>query len=207
MPGRGTQPGQAYPECREPGRAGRRRHQAEGTRTCQLCRDRTSAEMAAYRKTVIIGGPRMVAALGSQRRIRALVRMGWSLRSQGTRLGVTGKAVGDVLTYRHVNRAYAEKISGLYWQLLDRQGPDLREARAAQRAGWPGPGDWDDIDNPGEIPACEFEAAHREALKIHRGYQKMMAKRDRRARMTEAERRAAREAQRQRRAAREGTAA
>lgn len=211
MPGRGTVPGKAYPECSEPGRAGRRRHKAEGTRTCQLCRDRARDEMAAYRKAVIIQGPRMVPALGSQRRIRALVRMGWSQCRLGARLGVTGKAVGDVLTYRCVNRSYAEKISRLYWQLLDQPGPDLREARAAQRAGWPGPGDWDDIDAPGEVPACEIEAAHGEALKIHRAYRKMLSKRAWRAQLTEAERRAAREEQRQRRerarTSREGTAA
>jgi hypothetical protein len=210
MPGRGTVPGETYPECSEPGHAGRRRHKAEGTRTCQLCREKTRDEMAAYRKAVIIGGPRRVPALGSQRRIRALVRMGWSQRRLGARLGITGKAVGDVLTYRYVNQAYAERIRELYWQLIDLPGPDLREARAAQRAGWPGPGDWDDIDDPGAIPVCEIERAHGEALKIHRAYRKMLSKRTRRAQMSEEQRRAACEEQRQRRerrTSREGTAA
>lgn len=200
MPGRGTPPGESYPECREAGKAGRARHKREGTVTCALCRARTTAEMAAYRKARIMHGNRMVPAVGTQRRIRALVVMGWSLRRQGARLGISGKALGDVFTYQQINRDYAARVAGLYRELMVVRGPDEREARAAQRAGWPGPLDWDDIDRQEDVvPGYVVERDHQEALEAHRAYRKMVAKRERRARMTEEERRSARAAQRLRR--------
>lgn len=184
MPGKGTPPGEAlYPECGRPGLGGVWRHRRSGTRTCAGCREQIALRAADYRRQRYLVGTRRVPALGTQRRLRALARIGWSHTAIGDRLGWSRTAVGKLLSQGTVNRETALAVAGFYREHAWETGPSAHAARIAAKAGWPGPMDWDDPDDPGEVPACELERAHREAL----GMERARIKRERRAasRLTE----------------------
>jgi hypothetical protein len=204
MPGKGTQPGpELYPDCGQGSAV--YRHRAEKTVTCAACRRFIAVETARRRKAKIMGRALLLPALGTHRRLRALSRMGWSQAEIGRWLGISHSGVGKILMQDQVGWKREQEIREIYrvraWQLAP--GVEGRLVRAhAAKMGWAGPLDWADIDNPDEIPACEIERAHADALRIHREFKKMLAKRERRAAMTPEERRDALEAQRQRRHAR-----
>jgi hypothetical protein len=248
MAGKGTPPGIAlYPECSRPGTGGMDKHRKAGTVPCRHCRAENAARSARYRRERYLTGPLKVPALGSQRRIRALMRIGWTqkrleecwglapktigplkvpaLGSQRRiralmrigwtqkRLeecwGLAPKTIGQLMLRDTVTRAKADRVAKGYRALaFAGAGPDDRIRRWAERRGWPGPLDWDDIDSRDEVPACEIERAHAEALAIQRDFRKMLAKREKRARMTAEERRAEQARERDRKRQRqEGTAA
>jgi hypothetical protein len=198
MPGRGSEPGeQRYPECGS-GR-GVYRHRTDRTRTCAACRAFQAQRQARERKARILGQPLRVPALGTQRRIRALARMGWSQRSIGARLGVPGGRVGKWLAQQELSRDTAQRVAVLYRDLMLTAGPDDRERRRAERLGWPGPLDWDDIDrDPDVVARIVVERDHGEARVAYRAHLKLLARRRKRAEMSAGERCAARSRRRAR---------
>jgi hypothetical protein len=210
MAGKGTPPGIAiYPECSRPGTGGMDRHRKAGTVPCRHCRAENAARSARYRRERYLTGPLKVPALGSQRRIRALMRIGWTQKRLEECWGLAPKTIGQLMLRDTVTRAKADRVAKGYRALaFAGAGPDDRIRRWAERRGWPGPLDWDDIDSRDEVPACEIERAHAEALAIQRDFRKMLAKREKRARMTAEERRAEQARERDRKRQRqEGTAA
>lgn len=192
-------PGEAiYPECGS--ERGIVRHRADGTTPCRGCRSVNAERSADYRKRRYLRGPLKVSSLGTQRRIRALMRIGWSMRGLEQRWGMGYKTLSQVMQRDTVTRAKAEQVRQGYGALaFEGPGPDLRARRWAERRGWPSPLDWDDIDNRDEVPACEVERAHAEALRIHREFKKMLAKREKRAALSAADRHLARQPHQQRR--------
>jgi len=109
------------------------------------------------------GGVR-VEALGTARRIRALVALGWSQTKLAGHLGWT-PANFAALTHgeRPVNQRTADKVVAMYEQLSMRRPPEgsHRDRIAASRArnyakahGWLPPLAWDDdgLDNPEYVP-------------------------------------------------------
>jgi hypothetical protein len=176
MPGRGTEPGPAlYRECGK--REGYLRHRREKTRTCRACREWQRLSMARYRVRQIVEGPRMVPTTGLKRRVRALARRGWRQADLAERLGMSWQAFAKVVQQEATHRELAERVAGLYRELWDKEGPSPIARRMAEQAGWPGPADWDDPDDPAEIPACVIERAHDEALEMARCRRKNEARR------------------------------
>lgn len=167
MPGRGTAPGpELYRECGS--MAGVRRHKRERTLKCAGCREASRVDMARYRVRKIVGGPRLVPTLGLTRRVHALARCGWSQADLAARIGVTEAAFNKIVHQAETRREVVEQVRALYAELAWRAGPNAQARRNAERRGWPGPLDWDDPDDPREVPACEIEKAHREALEMVR---------------------------------------
>lgn len=146
--------------------------------------------------------PLKVSSLGSQRRIRALMRLGWSQGALEQRWGLGSKTLSQVLLRKEITRQKAEVIARGYrdivaWGLA---GPNRRVRRWAERRGWPGPTDWDDIDRDRDVTASlVVDSDHAEAVRLNREIDKMLAKR-RKRRTTAGQRAAAR-------ARREGAAA
>jgi hypothetical protein len=128
--------------------------------------------MARYRIQRIVQGPRLVSTLGTRRRVRALARRGWGHAEVSRSIGMDRWAFSKVVCQTEVRREVAEKVRAVYPELAFREGPNHLARCNAERKGWPGPMDWDDPDNPDEIPACEIEAAHREALAMDRAWRK-----------------------------------
>lgn len=92
---------------------------------------------------------------GTERRIQALVSIGWSQADLAKQLGLhrdalhVGRRAGTPITRRN-----ADRIAELYRQLQDTPGPSLHARRWAERHGWLGPDWWDEdtIDDPYHIP-------------------------------------------------------
>lgn len=180
MPGKGTPPGPAlYPECSQPGLGGTYRHRRNGTPTCAHCRAEMAAHAARYRKQrYLAGGALTVPALGSQRRVRALARMGWDHQAVGDGIGLSRRSVSEIFGQAVISRRKADRIARFYREHAWETGPSRVARGIAERRGWPGPMDWANPDDPDEVPACEIEKAHREALAIEynrRAYARLRA--------------------------------
>lgn len=107
-------------------------------------------------------------ACGAQRRLQALMALGWSLVELGERLGRSRPAMTDLLRQvDHVQWATYTAVRDLYDELWDARPPEdttdqrraaTRARRRAQREGWALPMAWDDdrgprgIDNPEATP-------------------------------------------------------
>ena len=97
-------------------------------------------------------GRGFVARVGTVRRIQALMRMGWSHRAMGAHVGEPTQWTVNRLHQRGrwVTRDVHEQVAAMYRELSHHRGPSERTARAAERLGYPGPLDWDDIDRDPE---------------------------------------------------------
>src|SRR3954465_9400796 len=112
MAGKGTPPGIAlYPECSRPGTGGMDRHRKAGTVPCRHCRAENAARSARYRRERYLTGPLKVPALGSQRRIRALMRIGWTQKRLEECWGLAPKTIGQLMLRDTVTRAKADRVA------------------------------------------------------------------------------------------------
>jgi hypothetical protein len=193
MPGRGTAPGpRLYPECGT--KQGLYRHRKHRTLTCAGCREVATQLHAEYRKHIYMEGMKLTSSLGCQRRLRALSFMGWSQKEVARRCGATLPTLNNVFRQQQVTVDLARRVDGVYRELVWTPAPGkvghLTRVRARNR-GWPGPLDWDDIDNPHEVPLCVVEQAYAEHREYERAQRKVLAKRERRAHLNAVRRRAA----------------
>lgn len=99
-----------------------------------------------------------VPRVGTVRRLRALMRIGWPSAEINARLqalGITDKRAAENLLNapgRWVTRSRHDAVAAVYRDLSRVSGPSDRCRRRAEKAGYPGPTEWDDIDHD-EAPA------------------------------------------------------
>ena len=124
------------------------------------------AAYLAYRKLRNLdaarGRPRKVSALGVQRRIQALMAVGWSRSQISIAAGYPAASLGARIVVllkpetKTVTRPVAKRIDAAYVSLSSRPAPShhgaARARNEATRNGWAPPGAWLDIDDPEEIP-------------------------------------------------------
>lgn len=113
-------------------------------------------------------------AVGTTRRLRALVAIGWSQSSLGARLGIIPSNTTPLFdgSRRSVQVSTARAVAALYEELWDQPGPSTRARNDAGRKGWTPPLAWDDdtIDDPtatadlGEPDQVSNLGRHRQAL-------------------------------------------
>lgn len=95
-----------------------------------------------------------VPRIGAQRRVQALLTLGWRIadidRMAGTTLRVNLYGAGRSMIEGRIHRAVAD----VYDELWDREGPSLRTRTRAAKAGYAPPAAWDDdsIDDPMATP-------------------------------------------------------
>lgn len=126
---------------------------------CARCREANRVYKAARRKAEALGWtvPRLVPALGSQRRLDALALLGWSIRAiSDERPELLFSALRKVYTAQRVTAETAAKIDRAYRDLCMRRAPAGQSAsrainEALRRGAVPGLA-WDDIDDPAERP-------------------------------------------------------
>lgn len=112
-----------------------------------------AAERRRLRNAHVLGVPMVVPSLGSQRRIRALMALGWTEALIGAEMGfVTPSTIRGALRNATVTARTADRIAEVYERLSMRQGPSARTRMLAQRKGWLPPLAWDNIDDPNEHP-------------------------------------------------------
>lgn len=111
-----------------------------------------------YRKRLRQGRhqPRIVPAIGTVRRLRALAAIGWNCAELSRRLGyTTPRGVQSLREHRSdvVLARVATRVSALYGRLEGTAGVDHRARLLAVRRGWAPPLAWNNIDDPLEQPA------------------------------------------------------
>lgn len=132
--------------------AGYSTHLRESVEMCDLCRRAQSRYLKKWKLENISGRRVSVPALGSVRRVQALMRLGWTMHSIADQAGVGIGTIHRVsrgerpMVYRDV----AAGIRHAYDRLSGRAGGSLATARRAAAAGWPAPLAWDDIDDPAD---------------------------------------------------------
>lgn len=103
------------------------------------------------------GRPRMLDITGTRRRIRALMRIGWSAELIAQHAGV-GKSwiqsLSGRATLKLVHRATRDRIARVYDELSGRPGPSREVVKHAIRLGYVSPLAWEylDIDDPNAEP-------------------------------------------------------
>lgn len=135
--------------------AGYTEHQS-GT-ACDPCKAANAQYERRRSYDAQLGRPRLVPSRGAQRRIRALQRLGWSLRMIATEAGWNQpQDLKYVLSNDSCNRRTWVRIAETY-ERLSMTVPPLSSATArarlrAERLGYPPPLAWDDIDRQTNPP-------------------------------------------------------
>lgn len=125
---------------------------------CGCACDACNSADRRYHKLRRHTGPRTTLAIGTHRRIQALVACGWTFSALARHLDRSPYAVRAILSHDRVRLDTARRIIALYDQLWDTPPPNNRTANLARnhaaRHGWPVPLAWDDdtIDDPTAKP-------------------------------------------------------
>lgn len=133
----------------------------DGTPPCQPCKDARARQTYAWRnKVYLLGGPVMIDATGTRRRLQALSRLGWATRILAERIGRNHVNVLEIM--KDQDRVYvetAEIIKRLYDDLSmvpPEETPGSKRVRTfAAKKHYAPPLAWDDetMDDPEVIPA------------------------------------------------------
>lgn len=124
---------------------------------CRLDCCRTAARNYQKQRLfdLMSGRPRKIDALGTHRRIEALLSLGWGYRAMGDHLGLSREAVRQVHLRPLVFASTAEDIDAMYRELCMRipvgkdphdQSMINRTRKQAAAHGYAPPLAWDDID-------------------------------------------------------------
>lgn len=146
-------------------RHGRRAGYCAGCR-CQPCTDAAARYERGRQLDLLTGRPRLVPAIGAQRRAQALAALGYSWQAIGDHVGMertnlrrfvhrSDQAVMTARLARRFAAAYDALSMTVPTAPAGRQARAITEARtAAQTAGWPPPLAWEglDIDDPTTVP-------------------------------------------------------
>jgi transcriptional regulator with XRE-family HTH domain len=134
---------------------------------CDDCREFAKQYEFWRQAQIKRGKPLLIPSIGTQRRIRALHRMGYSQRAVARLAGRTEPWVTHLMRVDKVKPATAELIAGIYDTCWMTPATGITPTdiaaiakcrRYAEKAGWPGPLEWDDIDHDAEpIPLDEAE--------------------------------------------------
>lgn len=142
-PRHGTNAGYSYGGCRE-----------------QCCKKAHARAMNLWRMG---RADKLVPALGTHRRIQALMTLGWSGREMSRRIGHHRDYLAKVLDSRLVSSSTARKVADLYDALcmtLPPQTSSTTQTRnLAQRKGYAPPLAYDDIDDPNENPGSNIDSS------------------------------------------------
>lgn len=100
----------------------------------------------------------LVPAIGSQRRIRALSRLGWPANMIAQRIGTSQAHLSGIADRKRITAAMARAVAGVYDQLAMTPAPESpytkRLRTYAKKRGWAPPLAWDEhtIDDPAAEP-------------------------------------------------------
>lgn len=124
-------------------------HHAGCRLTC--CREARNRYERNARKRRELGRAGLVDATGSRRRLQALMRLGWPGYMLAEKAGIRRGQSGIDTLIRHsrnVTIERAARIEAVFEELCMTPGPSPITRKRAERNGWHGPLDWDDIDAP-----------------------------------------------------------
>lgn len=119
----------------------------------------TEQKILAVRLYDVIAPLYPMPALGSVRRLRALVAIGYQVNQLAAALGSHLSHVRLLLNghTETVAARFARRIAETYDRLSMTPGTSERSRARAQRLGWAPPLAWDDIDDPAAVPTLSAE--------------------------------------------------
>jgi hypothetical protein len=118
---------------------------------CRTAKNRYEA--IRTRDVLLRRPPRKIPSIGVQRRIRALMALGWTAQHIADVAGWSRREyVAGLLLRNAVLATTAERVSAVYDELSMKPGPSDEARRRASAKGWAPPLAWTDIDNPAEQP-------------------------------------------------------
>lgn len=147
--------------------AGGRVHRTHHQNLCEPCRRAEARYEQARQLDLLNGRPRTIPALGTQRRLRALVALGHTFARIGEGLGITAAAAHAAAKRDriYVRATTAAKVDALFeaWSMtlpptttsIDRKNAAYART-VARRNGWAPPLAWDNIDTD-EVPHAVIE--------------------------------------------------
>jgi hypothetical protein len=149
---------------------GKHRSDGECRPIRRIKRDTAEKLLALQADESLLAGGAKLPAVGSHRRLQALVCLGWSLSELGRRLGITPQNMGALRARDQVLAATARAVRELYDELWNCPPPETchrergvasRSRNYARRNGWLPPLTWDDatIDNPDAEPLTGGDGA------------------------------------------------
>lgn len=119
-------------------------------------RPETAKRLLSVRVEDVAAGTR-VSIVGTQRRLQALIALGWTQTEIAQRVGWTVANLNTLVHGRspQVNRGTHERVQSVYEELSMLPGPSDNARRLALRYGWCTPLAWDDdsIDDPASRPS------------------------------------------------------
>lgn len=124
-------------------------------------REHRAANLRRWRtRSYINRGSLLVDSVGTGRRIRALMAIGWNAQSIAAHgPWATGDALLEMAKRDRIHIDNRDAIARIYDQLCMTPGPSPDTRRRALRNGWPPPLAWDDnIDDPHAVPWAADEA-------------------------------------------------
>lgn len=107
-----------------------------------------------------------VPRIGTNRRLQALLYMGWPHSEISTRAGLQTATLLNQQG-RWVTRSNHDKVAKVFAELAMKPGPSARTRGWARRFGYAGPLDWDDIDHDTE-PRRVDATAHVDDVAVER---------------------------------------
>jgi hypothetical protein len=148
------------------------KRQADGTQrpARRVTRVNANKLLAVHADMSTLAGGAFISPIGTRRRLRALVAIGWSQTKLGERIGMGPGNFCSMLQRDQISVRTARAVAELYEQLWNTQPPEAthRDKIAASRArnyaaanSWPPPLAWDDdtIDDPAAEPMLDAEAS------------------------------------------------
>lgn len=123
---------------------------------CDDCRRAISKNHNVYKMRLAARGgrPILTPKLGAERRLRALMAIGWPRRELARQAGYSSDPFSHILngTRESVGPEVTRRVNDLYERLRYTPGPSSITAARAGAKGWPAPDRWLNIDDPAERP-------------------------------------------------------
>lgn len=148
------------------GRKGSNNDPRKGETLKRVSREKAEKILALQPSLELLRDGALVPALGTHRRIQALVCNGWSLNAIGTRLGIDPGNMTTLLHRAQVRKATHQAVEALFAELWNVQAPAstwhekasaTRAIRFAKARRWLPPLAWDDPDTDRERPTVESD--------------------------------------------------
>lgn len=114
--------------------------------------------LSAQPTLALVPATTYVDAIGTIRRVKALIALGHALVDIARRAGIVRTALGNIINHGHerITARHARSVAAVYIRLAGIPGSSVRSRARAARLGWPSPIAWGaDIDDPNAQPEVE----------------------------------------------------
>lgn len=121
---------------------------------CDPCRAAQMRYLKAWKLRHLDGTRATLPAIGTIRRVRALMRIGWPMPAIAREAGIGQGSVHRIAHGKNerVWQTVHDGVAAAFERLCMTPGPHEATARRAAAAGWAAPLAYDDLDDPNEEP-------------------------------------------------------